>query len=222
MDINQTINDLFERAYNEGLITGVRETERIFYLQDFVLYLREHYDLSDELLHQQCTYEKFIIFLDQKYILPEPKQNKRVATPFEKLDAILGFYARTDLQNDFIPAEYIVMKINNEFDKKNIEKINNRDFFLVIEKLKEDCYLTNIPKGIARVTIAGQAFNLSGGYSDDFDRRNLDIRIARRNERLLRRYTFWLAVGTCVAAAYFLIDIYRFFYSLCNPHISLP
>ena len=90
----------------------------------------------------------------------------------------------------------------NEFETLNL---NNSEFIELLNILNSDGYIIyNVTNEVGfkgeisdlTITLAGKLFISAGGYTQQFELRNRDIRIHNRNEKRLTDYTLFLVIGT--------------------------
>ncbi len=138
---------------------------------------------------------------------------------YQKLDIILNVLNRR-------PQKISLTNLSNEIRKEYDNKpLNGQDLFFAklirdgyAESLKEEeydeatYYVETFWVTYYNITIDGQIFILEGGYSQKFEEQNT-LKEIQTEGRVLAKRLFWLnvilAVGTSVAAVYYLKEIFR-------------
>ena len=134
-------------------------------------------------------------------------------TPTEKLDKVLSIFSdnpkhlkTTELQNILIdtwPAK-------------------REELIMIIDKLRKDDYVIMISPDQFQISFEGDLLIKSGGYAKkyaDDERENIrltalesfqhEYNVAQRKQATtLNWLTFWVAVGTLIAAVYYLTELY--------------
>lgn len=156
-----------------------------------------------KLIEPKCI-EDFLILFNKlntcfKFIF------KLFMTPLEKLDKILSFFKdRSDLSIDF-SKEYIW----NLYIKKTPElQINKQIYEEILQKLVEDGYLRETKKEDFQPTYH---LTMKGYLFDGYINSQSEIQRLQKTAISLSRRAFWwtvvIALGTLVAAIYYLFEI---------------
>src|SRR5690606_10198604 len=114
--------------------------------------------------------------------------------------------------------------------EKHKYHINRNDLKDVLNQLYEDKYVNREMSGddsrtepgkyfTYKSTWAGKYFQMTSGYQKKIDSENArEAEILRQNtlqtrlQTKLNRLTFWIAFGTLIAAAYYLKELYVYFF----------
>lgn len=149
-----------------------------------------------------------------KQLTGEEVDLENVNNPYDVLDAVLRGLKETS-EDKPIPRNDAL----NQSDQ--FQKLSDRDKRIVFEKLERDGYaqrknqvIQNQNTDIWYITFEGILLLREKGYVQREINTRLARRNAHRNERKLRGYTLWLAIGTWLAGIYFVVELVRFFYSL--------
>lgn len=129
-------------------------------------------------------------------------------TDLEKIDFVLTFI-KIKME---VSAYWGYGIIWTHVEKTTELKINKTLFDEIINKLKEDCYIVdNETKDACRVTFKGLTFN--GYVSEQLSHQEENARLRTLEEKTLKltiwttRLTWIIAIGTFVAAIYYLLEI---------------
>ncbi len=151
-------------------------------------------------------------------------------TSFEKLDRVLSLLSETNdaqIGNNIEIAKLDLSEIINflENDKKNPSIFTRHEMGLILAKLTKDEYVYFIPHinvlGLEnntdrwQISFEGDVFIKQGGYTKKFFEENQAKTLASSQPILASRLnwlTFLIAVGTLVAAVYYIQQIWLTFH----------
>lgn len=132
----------------------------------------------------------------------------------EGLDDMLTAFINSKLQNS---EEVINQTFLTNLDKKahGIPDYSSRELVEMYIKLKKDGFVRGEYGNSAFVTIEGIIWNQSGGYVANKIRSEEQDRIHKRNEKILSKYTKWLAIGTIGLV---LVELTKFIFEIFLKH----
>ena len=140
------------------------------------------------------------------------------AMPLIMLDKVLGvFYENPEIH---------AFRFNDLVEHLKDDDVFDMDMLLeIIEKLVNDKYIRELGKvdepnfGYYSLTIEGKCFKIEDGYLGQFGRMNAEnIRLAnlerstKANRCFLTWLTFFVALGTLVAAWYYGIEVWKYYH----------
>jgi len=139
--------------------------------------------------------------------------SKIVDSPIDSLDTVLNYFSRTQSQS------MRCYQIWFDLEKEGLQ-LSEADVLLVIKKLAKDEFVSIIQVGARnfyRITFEGLVFQQQGGYKQKLNKDTFLKRQEESNKRT-QRILFWftgiVAVGTFIAAVYYVLEILKFFHKL--------
>ncbi len=141
----------------------------------------------------------------------------------EKLDIVLGVFDKKIMPISF---DEIANETKSNLNLKDLTLLN-----AILNKLIKDYYVESISinnininthkesnEHKYRITFEGKMFIFDGGYAVDYENRNShQIEINRiKNlqinlQQKLNLLTFWVTIGTLIAAVYYAIEVLKYF-----------
>jgi len=82
---------------------------------------------------------------------------------------------------------------------------------MVLNKIVEDGYAIKV-NGDYQITFNGEFFKFNGGYKGEYERNNKALLEERKNQKNMVWLTGILAVGTTIAAYYYLLQIWNWYH----------
>jgi len=150
--------------------------------------------------------------------IPPTLTTKAPFSPIEMLDYTLGWFALDAEDSQTVISKYdvdyrsIMPNVIKEFPQMNVPGVIY--FFpMILQKLVKDGYLLfdNSVKGFDAsysIALEGKLFSDSGGYKMEAIRNSIVENSAKANKTLLTLLTFFVSVGTMIAATYYLTELY--------------
>ena len=137
-------------------------------------------------------------------------------TSIQKLDRVLKFFATKDFTIEGMSEERAKNIINKKLVAENIEQIDSVEFQLILQKLFEDKFVFKKQPLDISITFEGKYFAETNGYQGKFERENSEKTRVKEYAKRMIWLTRILALGTSIAAWYYLTELYKFYH--CNCH----
>lgn len=139
--------------------------------------------------------------------------------PFQYIDRVLTYMAMDKDATLKLSTKRIWQNLKAQNEGFDLTEGTLR---LIMNKLVKDAYVffeQHDSTKVYKITIEGLIFQKLGGYEQKLNNDTLHERQEESNQntqRILFWFTFIVAVGTLIAAVYYILEIWRFFHPLIS------
>lgn len=129
-------------------------------------------------------------------------------TPIQKLDSVLDFFARGGFEKGGISLDTLLRLLDSKMDSA----LDMDELIKITNQLLADHYISENKYNQYQVTYRGIIFNDQKGYQGQMEKAH-EVRALQQSQMETQQkitvLTRWIAVGTSIAALYYLIEIVK-------------